>query len=83
MFARRHSPMINDSLMLLPQCPQHFSSIQNQFEESKASGYNNESLFLNDSSIKFVTTPKAISDKGADQFRDNDELCDFDDIDLN
>ena len=30
-----------------------------------------------------MRTPKAISDKGADQFRENDDLCDFDDIDLN
>jgi hypothetical protein len=41
-FARRYSPMQNDQILY----PQHFSSIQNQFEESKTNSiFKNDSIF--------------------------------------
>lgn len=32
--------------------------------------------------MKFMRSPKAISDRGVD-FKENEDLCDFDDIDIN
>lgn len=37
---------------------------------------------MNDSSMKFMQSPRAISDRGI-EFRDGEELCDFDDLDIN
>jgi hypothetical protein len=37
---------------------------------------------MNDSSMKFMQSPRAISDRGI-EFRDGDELCDFEDLDIN
>jgi hypothetical protein len=35
---------------------------------------------MNESSMKFMRSPKAVSDRGFD-FKDGEDLCDFDDID--
>jgi hypothetical protein len=37
---------------------------------------------MNDTSMKFMQSPRAISDRGM-EFKEGDELCDFEDIDIN
>ena len=78
-FAKRHSPhMINEPVLN----PQHFSSIQNQFEESKTSGFkNNDSLFIEDvSDIQYHKRPRSVSDRGEPE---GTEGCDLDENELN
>jgi hypothetical protein len=43
---------------------------------------NNESIYLEEGSVRLLRSPKANSDNAVD-FRENQDLCDFDDIDLN
>ena len=56
----------------------HFSSIQNHFEESKTSSFKNESFDL-EGSVKFLKR-EAFSDR---DLREHDDMCESDDIDFN